>query len=176
MCEVLSRAQPYIQFEVMKISSNHSAKTGDHGGKSKSPHEASTHVEDQNWGQHVYKRQALPILSASPLRAYKSIEQFTLLRLSINEVFNAIKDQPWIRRPRPIQYDHSHPRAEEYCYHDCKGHKTIHCRSLQRYLEELFHQGFLKKHVLTPEAASRSAHLSTPLQPQHTITQYKTIE
>ena len=40
MSEVLSRAQ---QFEVMKTSFNHSAR-----GKSKSPHEASTHAEDQN--------------------------------------------------------------------------------------------------------------------------------
>ena len=110
------------------------------------------------------------ILSASPLRAYKSIEQFTLLRLSINEVFNTIKDQPWIRRPTPIQYDHSHPRAEEYCYHDGKEHKTIHCRSLRRYLKELIRQGFLKKYVLTPKASSKSTHLNAPLQPQRTIT------
>ena len=45
MSEVLSRAQPYIQLEeARKASSNHSAKSGEGGGKSKSPHEASKHT------------------------------------------------------------------------------------------------------------------------------------
>jgi len=57
----------------------------------------------------------LQILSPSPLGAYKPIEQFTPLRLLINEAFNTINDQLWVRRPRPIQYDPSAPRVEEYC-------------------------------------------------------------
>ena len=76
-------------------------------------------------------REALPILSASPLQAYKLIEHFSLLWLPINEVFNTIKDQSWVMRLKPIQNDHTLPKAEEYCsYHDGKRHKTIHCRSL----------------------------------------------
>jgi len=56
-----------------------------------------------------------------------------------------VNDLRWVRRPRPIQYDSSLFGAEEYCsYHDGKGQKTIHCQSLQRYLEELIRQGFLK--------------------------------
>ena len=86
----------------MKTSSNNSAKPGDHRGKSKSPHEVSTHAQDQNRGQPAYNRQELSILSPSPLRSYQLIEIFTLLRLPINEVFNIIKNQPWVRRSRPI--------------------------------------------------------------------------
>jgi len=51
MSEVLSRVQPYIHLEeVIKTSFNHTVKHGDDGGKSKSPHEASAHAQDQHWG------------------------------------------------------------------------------------------------------------------------------
>ena len=49
MSEVLFRAQPYIQLEeVMKVSFIHSAKRGDSGGKSKSPHEAPDYAQDRH--------------------------------------------------------------------------------------------------------------------------------
>ena len=45
MSEILSRAQRYIQVEeVMKDSSNHSAKPGEGGGKSKYLRDASEHT------------------------------------------------------------------------------------------------------------------------------------
>jgi len=44
MSEVLSRAQPYIQLEVMKTFANYSAKRD--RGKSKALHEASAHAQD----------------------------------------------------------------------------------------------------------------------------------
>ena len=100
----------------MKTSFNHTAKYGDIEEKSKSPHEASTHTHDQNQGQPTFKRQVLHILSQNPLQTYKAMQQhFTPLRLPINEIFNTIKDQPWIRHPRPFQYDPSLFKAEEYC-------------------------------------------------------------
>ena len=84
------------------------------------------------------------------------IEQFTLLRLPILKYYV----------------------IEEYCFcHDGKVHITIHCRSLWRHREELIRQVFLKEYILTPETASGFEQPSTPpLQPQHTITHYKTIE
>ena len=126
MSEILSRAQPYIQLEEeMKTSSNYSAKpttTREVEVCARSLH----HAQDQNRGQLAYKRQALLILSPNLLRAYKPIEQFTQLRLPVNEIFNTIKDQRWVRRSRPAQYDLSHSRAKKCCsYHDGKGHKTI---------------------------------------------------
>jgi len=82
-------------------------------------------------------------------------QYFTSLRLSINEVFNAIKDQQWVRPSKPIQYNLTLPRTEEYCsFHDRKRHKTIHCSSPQWYLEELVHQRFLKEYILAPEHPS----------------------
>jgi len=100
-------------------------------------------------------------------------EYFTPLRFLINEVFNAIKDQPWIRHPRPLQHNPTLPEEEECCsYHDSNGRYTMHCRSLQKYLKELVRQGFLKEYILTLGAASDAGQSSalTPAQPQHMIT------
>jgi len=71
----------------MKASSNHSAKSGEGGGNSKSSHEALDQAQDRYSGQPTYMNQVLPILSPSPLRDYRSMEHFTLLKLSINEIF-----------------------------------------------------------------------------------------
>ena len=104
---------------------------------------------------------------------------FTPLRLPINEVFNAIKDQQWVKRLKPIQYNPILLRVEEYySYHDSKGHQTIHCRSFLKYLEELVCQGFLKEYILTPGTTSdaRQPRAPSTTQVRHMITQYKVIE
>ena len=45
----------------------------------------------------------------------------------------------------------------QYCsYNDYKGHKTIYCWALRKYLETLIQQDILKEYILTPEVASRS--------------------
>jgi len=158
-------------------TSNHSAKHSDDGGKSVSARSFRPCPRSEP-GQPVSKRQVLLILSPRPLQAYKLIEQFTPLKLPISEVFNTIKDQPWVRRSRPIQYDPSHPGAEEYYfYHDGKGHKTIHYQILRRYLEELIRLGFLKEYVLTPEAifGAGQPNAPPPTQSHHAITQCKAI-
>ena len=69
-----------------------------------------------------------------------SLSKFTLslqrqnntLRLPINDVFSAIKDQPWVRGPKPIQHDSALSEVEDYySYHDSKGHKIVHYKSLR---------------------------------------------
>jgi len=62
MSEVLSRAQPYIQLEeAMKASSNHSTKSDEGGGKSKSPREVPDNTQEQHRGLPAYKKKAFPI-------------------------------------------------------------------------------------------------------------------
>ena len=163
----------------MKTSFSHTTKHGDIEEKSKPPHEAFAHSQDRNQGQPVFKKQSLPILPPNPFRIYNLMEHFTSLTLPINEVFNTFKDQLCVRRSRPIRYDPSLLGAKEYCsYHDCKGHKTIHCWTLRKYLGELIQQDLLKKYILTPEAASGSGQLNvpSPIQPQNLLTQYKVID
>ena len=94
-------------------------------------------------------------------------------------VLNTIKDQPWVWRPKLIQYDLTLSETEEYgSYHDGKEYKTIHYRSLQKYLKELICRGFLKKYIPTPEidAGFGQTLIPPPTQSQHTISQYKSIE
>jgi len=88
--------------------------------------------------QPAYKKQALPVLTPNPLQAFNMEQHFTPLRLPINEVFNIILDQLWVKCLKPIQYDPTVLRVEEYySYYDSKRHQTIQCRSLRKYLEEL---------------------------------------
>ena len=61
-------------------------------------------------------------------------QHFTLLRVPISEIFNNIKDQPWVKRSGSIRYDPSLPKAEEYYSYNCKGHRIIHCWAIQKYL------------------------------------------
>ena len=54
-----------------------------------------------------------------------------------------------------LQHDSTLPGAKDYCsYHDSKGHKTAHYKSLWWYLKDLVRQGFFKEYILTPGAAS----------------------
>ena len=153
----------------MKSAVNHFLKRSNDEENMSSQRDTPTHASNENRGQRAFKKQAFPILSPNSLRAFRVEQHFTLLRLSINEVFNAIKDQPLIRRPKLIYYNPTFPGAEEYCsFHESKKHKTVHCRSLRWYLEELVHQGFLKEYVLIPGAVASAGQPSTspPTQPQ----------
>ena len=151
MSEILSQTQPYIQLEeVMKSSANQTLKCGKNDEQSKS-RETSTNASHSNQGHPGYKRQALLVLSLNPCKTFKREKHFTPLRLPIDEVFNVIKDQSWVRRPKSIQYDLALPITKEYySYHYSKAHQTIHCRNLRKYLKELVCQDFLKESVLTP--------------------------
>jgi len=63
-------------------------------------------------------------MPSSPIQDYRSAERFTPLKLSINEVFNTFKDQPWVRHSKLIQPNPSLIGSEEYySFHDYKGHK-----------------------------------------------------
>jgi len=82
------------------------------------------------------------------------MEHFTPLKLSINNIFNTINDQPWVRRPRPIQHNPSFSRSEEYySYHDCKWHQAVTVGPSEGPGGAL-QQDLFKEYILTPEAAS----------------------
>ena len=82
--------------------------------RSRSRVTSPTKAINLSWRQPSYKRWVFLVLSPNPLQVFKREENFTLLRLPINEIFNAIKDQSWVKRLKPFQYDPTLPRAKEY--------------------------------------------------------------
>jgi len=111
MSKVLSRAQPYVKLEeALSPTTPRNRVMVEERKSTKAP----DHAQDRHRGQPAYKKQALLIHSPSPLQNYKSMERYTPLKLPINKIFSTIKDQPWVRCPRPIQHNPSLPGLEEY--------------------------------------------------------------
>ena len=168
MKEVHTRAQQYIQLEeAIKGFSNPPSKYNNESKR-------SFDFDNQSRRQDSDKRFAPPNSSWSVFHAYRTKEFFTPLKLPIKEVFQAIKNEPWVKRLSPIQSDPSRPGAKEYCsFHDVMGHMTDQCRSLRRYLESLIRLGYLKDFVLNPGAIldkdSQQLHKSSklPSSPNH---------
>ena len=74
-------------------------------------------------GKPPYK-ELVPILSTISLQGDRSTECFTPLKLTINEIFSTIKDQPWIRRLKLLQHNPMLPESKEYCsYHEARNIK-----------------------------------------------------
>ena len=69
----------------------------------------------------------------------------------MDQVYNAIKGQDFIRHPRPLPPNPNGLGVEEYCaFHDGMGHHTMDCRSLWRQLQELVERGYLQEFILNP--------------------------
>jgi len=80
-------------------------------------------------------------------------DSFTPLKLPIQDVYEAIKNQPWVKRPESKQHNLARPGAKDYrFFHDNKGLQTSQFRSLRKYLKDLIQQGYLREYFLTPEA------------------------
>ena len=110
MSEVLSRAQPYIQLEEATFF-NHSAKPDNGGGKLNSLHKGLHPCLRSEPGIACLQETNTPASSPSPLRTFRAEQHFTLLSLPMNEVYNAIKNQSWVRRLKPIRHDPTIPGA-----------------------------------------------------------------
>ena len=89
---------------------------------------------------------------------------FTPPKLPIQDVFEAIKGQPWVKHPEVKPHDATRLGAKDYySFHDCKGHQTSQCWSLSKYLKDLVQEGYPWEYVLTPEASSETERqLETP--------------
>jgi len=73
--------------------------------------------------------------------------------IPIDQIFNAIKDQSWVRHPtRPLPPNQRGPGSGDYCaFHDGRGHLTMDCQTLRRYLRDLVNEGYLWEFVLNPK-------------------------
>jgi len=109
------RAQPYIQLEeVMKYSANSSFNRGDYRAKPKLQHIDSS-AENQGHGQGTFKKRPFSNPQQRLFRTYRVNNNFTLLKLPIQDVFEVIKGQLWMRRPKPKPHNPSYFRTKDYC-------------------------------------------------------------
>ena len=74
--------------------------------------------------------------------------KFTPLVMPINKILIQIKDEYYLKWPRPL---HSSPHIHnknKYChFHKDHGHYTQDCRDLKEQIEELIQKGKLQKYV-----------------------------
>ncbi|XP_030970301.1 uncharacterized protein LOC115990628 [Quercus lobata] len=74
--------------------------------------------------------------------------KFTPLVMPIDKIFAQIKDEHYLKWPRPL---HSSPNVRDknkYCrFHRDHGHNTEECRDLKEQIEELIRKGKLQKYV-----------------------------
>ena len=122
--DILFWIQKYIQIEDMTRTSRFPNK-GSEGEKVKS--QLAALKKSQNWAFGAINKKS----PRSQAKANREEEEFTPFKISADHVFSAIKDQPWIRRPRLLPPNPKGPGAEEYCaFHNGLGHRIIDCRYL----------------------------------------------
>ena len=80
--------------------------------------------------------------------------KFTSLVMSIDKILAQIKDEHYLKWPRPL---HSSPNVRDkkkYCqFHKDHGHYTEDCRDLKEQIEELIRKGKLQKYVKKEESS-----------------------
>ena len=81
--------------------------------------------------------------------------KFTPLVMPIDKILMQIKDEHYLKWPRPL---HSSPHIRnknKYCrFHKDHGHYTEDCRDLKEQIEELIQKGKLQKYVKKGEHSS----------------------
>jgi len=145
-----TRAQKYIQIEdATRSSANCSPKQGVKWRNRRQ------HVPPKKTPSWVVGRIDKPAQYLIKVQGDKA--NFNLFKVSVDQVYSAIKDQEFIRRPRPLLFNPKGPGARKYCaFHDGMDHHTVNCRSLQRQPQELVNRGYLQEFVLNPGQASES--------------------
>ena len=114
--------------------------------------------------------------------------KFTLLVTHVDNILVQIKDEHYLKWPRPL---HSSPNVHDkkkYCrFHRDHGHYTEDCRDLKEQIEELIRKGKLQKYVKKGESSrfrddSKNQRESSPRdedqmfqRPQNVIREIKTI-
>ena len=82
------------------------------------------------------------------------IVKFTPLVMPIDKILVQIKDEHYLKWPRPL---HSSPNVRDkkkYCqFHKDHGHYTEDCRDLKEQIEELIRKGKLQKYVKKEESS-----------------------
>jgi len=106
----------------MKSYANQSFNRGDDRAKLK-PQHGDPYVDNQGRERGAFRKQPFRDHQQSPLRTYRVDDNFTPLKLPIQDVFEAIKGQPWVKHQEAKSHDPTRPKAKDYfSFHDCKAH------------------------------------------------------
>ena len=138
MVEMLLKAQKYMNAEDALAAIKDLEKPGDRGRK-----------DDECRGQ---KRKRPDRRSNDDIRRKEDrgpwMEQFTPLIMPVDKILMQIKDEHYLKWPRPL---HSSPNVHDknkYCrFHKDHGHNTEDCKDLKEQVEELIQKGRLQKYV-----------------------------
>ena len=178
MAKMLLKVQKYMNAEDTLATINDVEKPGDKGRK-----------DDKRRGQ---KRERSDRRSNDDLRRKEDkgprTIKFTPLIMPVNKILTQIKDEHYLKWPRPL---HSSPNVRDknkyYRFHKDHGHNTEDCRDLKELVEKLIQKGKLQKYVKKNEYSkfrndNKSQHESSsrnddrPSQPpQDVIGEIKTI-
>ena len=100
--------------------------------------------------------------------------KFTPLIMPVNKILAQIKDEHYLKWPRPL---HSSPNVRDkkkYCrFHKDHGHLTEECRDLKEQIEELIQKGKLQRYVKKGESSrfrdgNKNQHEFSPNDRNHT--------
>ena len=138
MVEMLLKAQKYMNAEDALAAIKDLEKPGDRGRK-----------DDECRGQ---KRKRPDCRSNDDIRRKEDrgpwMEQFTPLIMPVDKILMQIKDEHYLKWPRPL---HSSPNVRDknkYCrFHKDHGHNTEDCKDLKEQVEKLIQKGRLQKYV-----------------------------
>ena len=74
----------------------------------------------------------------SPLQAYQVDDNFTPLKFSIQDVFETIKGQRWVKHPKPKSHDSPRLEMKDYCsFHGWPGASDCPMLVPRKYLKKL---------------------------------------
>ena len=138
MAEMLLKAQKYLNAENAVAAIRDGKKLGDKGKK-----------DDECKGQKR-ERPDHRITNANRRKDDKGTQtvKFTPLVMHVDKILIQIKDEHYLKWPRPL---HSSPHIcdkNKYCrFHKDHGHYTEDCRDLKEQIKELIQKGKLQKYV-----------------------------
>ena len=142
MVEMLLKAQKYINAEDALAAIKDAEKPGDKGKKEDKRRDQKRERPDRrNYDGNRRKDDKGP-------RTVK----FTPLVMPVDKILMQIKDEHYLKWPRPL---HSSPNVRDknkYCrFHKDHDHNTEDCRDLKEQIEELIWKGKLQKYVKNGE-------------------------
>ena len=126
--DILVRAQKYMQIEeATQSATTRPSKQGSEGEKLKLKFPTRRNLNHNSVAVHKLPRHVRDSNKDDAV----DLDQIPF-RIPIDHVFNAIKDQPWVRCPtRSLSQNPKGPISRDYyAFHDGMGHPTIECRTL----------------------------------------------